>query len=492
MEIIKKWRNAIFVLGSFLFAMMFFLYIHPLVILDADDWAFLSNRRTVFPEWGAWNPSRVLPEILMPFSSAIGRYVIMPINGDYLRSLEISYAIVISLVFSVYVICFKRLIKRITGSDNGRSILVSIIFIIFHFWIYRGKDTGNQHLLYSKDVTRYFFYTIPNMINACLVMLFISEGFLNLFKEKGNNLKKGFIIVLIYFCVFSNLYPSVILMAFIGKTLLDELIQLIKRKRNLLIILKERWICLLCVILWGVSLIYETSGGRAESFSEGFELRETAKILYHGREELNAWCVGVIIITIIAALAYMVYDRKRRDEDLTIQLKRYTVGCIECIFICGMFCYIMCSRTKPQDITRADILYSSFLYLFILFFVALVFLMDRLPSIKAIVPLGMLFATFSSINGTDVYLEPNMLNISGDRCREISQYVIDSVLEAESEGEEEVVLKVPYINDGDNWPFESHMEWAASRSLYTHGITKNRIKIKTQPDKSVNRLFDMK
>ena len=488
---IKK-ENALFALGVFVFAMIFFLFIHPIIILDADDWAFLSNRRTIFPEWGAWNPSRVLPEILMPLSSAIGRYVIMPINGDYLRSIEISYAIVISLVFAVYVMCFKRLINIVSGSDNNRTILISILFIVFHFWVYRSKDSGNQHLLYSKDATRYFFYTIPNLINASLVMLFISEGLLDFFEKKGNYLKKGAIITLIYFCIFSNLYPSVILMAFIGKTLIDEMIQLIKRKKTLLIILKERWICLFTVILWIISLIYETSGGRAESFSEGFELRETAKILYHGKEELNGWCVGVIIVTILFALAYMMLDRKNRDKKETLELKKVTVGCVECILISGMFCYVMCSRTKPQDITRSDILYSSFLYLFIWFFVALVFLTDRIASIKMIIPVGLAFAIFSSVNGTDVYLEPNMLNISGDRCREISQYVIDSVVEAENNGESEVVLKVPYINGGKNWPFESHIEWAASRSLYTHGITKNKIKIKTQPDKSINGLFDMK
>ena len=62
-----------------LLAMLFFFEkAHPLVILDADDWAYLSVSRIAVPAEKFWNPARIFPEIL---------------EGLEIRKTEDSYAI---------------------------------------------------------------------------------------------------------------------------------------------------------------------------------------------------------------------------------------------------------------------------------------------------------------------------------------------------------------------------------------------------------------
>ena len=76
----------------FTWCVVFFYQIKPLVPYDLDDWTYIAYRRLAIPVWGLWNPSKVLPELLLPFCSEVGVRLIMPFLKDYLHSLSLSYA----------------------------------------------------------------------------------------------------------------------------------------------------------------------------------------------------------------------------------------------------------------------------------------------------------------------------------------------------------------------------------------------------------------
>ena len=74
----------------------FFSYCHPLLIFSSDDWNLVTITRYPIPLWGAWNPIKVLPEVLFPFTSFIGKYLIYPFCEDFVKSVTLASAFVLS------------------------------------------------------------------------------------------------------------------------------------------------------------------------------------------------------------------------------------------------------------------------------------------------------------------------------------------------------------------------------------------------------------
>ena len=56
----------------FVFVVVFYTYFHPLYIFDTDDWTYIAANRVPLPSTDAWNPTRILPEVLMPLTASLG------------------------------------------------------------------------------------------------------------------------------------------------------------------------------------------------------------------------------------------------------------------------------------------------------------------------------------------------------------------------------------------------------------------------------------
>ena len=65
---------SMFMGAIFVFVLMFFTQIHPIIIFDTDDWCYAYIHRSALPLWKAWNPIRIFPEVFMPLVSMIGVY----------------------------------------------------------------------------------------------------------------------------------------------------------------------------------------------------------------------------------------------------------------------------------------------------------------------------------------------------------------------------------------------------------------------------------
>jgi hypothetical protein len=84
----------------FVFMFVFFYNIHPLVILDADDWTYVSYSRMALPSARYWNPSRILPELLMSGCSNFAVFALLLIaqESKKLKSLHPALYILIGAV----------------------------------------------------------------------------------------------------------------------------------------------------------------------------------------------------------------------------------------------------------------------------------------------------------------------------------------------------------------------------------------------------------
>ena len=69
-------------IGIFVFFLIFFYKIHPIMLYDMDDWQFSSYSRIPVPIWGDWNPTRILPEISVTAVSFLGRILFYPLMND--------------------------------------------------------------------------------------------------------------------------------------------------------------------------------------------------------------------------------------------------------------------------------------------------------------------------------------------------------------------------------------------------------------------------
>ena len=95
-----KRKNIAFIyqIIIFIFLIFYFTQISPLQPFDADDWRYIGSMRLPLPLWGAWNPSRVLAETLMPLGGYIAAFIIYPFTNNYLFSLSFAE----SLNFSAF------------------------------------------------------------------------------------------------------------------------------------------------------------------------------------------------------------------------------------------------------------------------------------------------------------------------------------------------------------------------------------------------------
>lgn len=169
----------------FLSMLLFFLRIHPLIIYDGDDWLYASYFRLPIPIWNDWNPSRVFPEIFMPLCSTLAVYLFMPLTHDYIWSLALMYGIVVSFFITLYVYAFALFLREKIKASVSNSIIISTIFFLFHFLIFKTAESGNHHMFYANDVTCYFYYIIPTILNVVLVIILeLYPDLMDIFREK--------------------------------------------------------------------------------------------------------------------------------------------------------------------------------------------------------------------------------------------------------------------------------------------------------------------
>ncbi len=165
---IGQWAYAA---GIFLILFIFFTQANMLVPYDGDDWANLSMKRKFLPAWGSWNPIKILPETLFPLVGYVAAYVIKPLTGNYIYSITLVSAGVLSGIIVVYVLLFRRWLEKFWGLSLENSYIFSFIFFLIHFLIFKGNGTS-QFLFGSTSLTNTFHYLIPALWNACLVLFF--------------------------------------------------------------------------------------------------------------------------------------------------------------------------------------------------------------------------------------------------------------------------------------------------------------------------------
>ena len=236
---------------TFSFFFIFYTLIHPLYILDLDDWTYMVQDRHFYP-YITWNPSRIFPEILMPFCGIIAFKIIYPFIGDLTMSMCYVTSFVISIFASIYILSFERLIRIRFNIEVSTTFFLSLIFLSLHFLIYRIKEANNDYMFGEADVTCYYYYIIPLMLCASIVMIYMVMEYTGQAWSNRSPIVLGIEIVFLYFSIFSNLYPNILLISYVFIALLTNFIR--KRNRDYQIVYA------IILTIWVFSALLETMG----------------------------------------------------------------------------------------------------------------------------------------------------------------------------------------------------------------------------------------
>lgn len=481
---------AVVFLGLFIF----FTQVHGLMPYDGDDWVNLSKMRAAIPKWHGFNPVKVLPEDLFPIVGYIAAYVVTPLLHDYVLSISYVSSALFSGLITVYVYLFYRILVNRLELPRYQAVSVSFLFLLFHFFIFKGKSGVSQYLFGTVNLTCVFHYLIPALLNLSVVEYFWGNRERYSFQNHSIFLN-SLLIFAIYLAIFSNILQSIILAAFAFMSIMvrsyGERIS-IKHWKD--IICKNSFFVSILGV-WLVSLLFESSGGRAKGIGHSFLSLPISAAVHnfaHASRQMNFVFLAFAAIILILAIILLARQYKAKSTDkVESPYLKITAICAGSFVITLVYLILVCSKADPNYIARSDVLISIWTWFILLVCILMAYLLKENPKIYLAGPIIMLILLVEAIGNGGSLFESNMGRLSSRTCYAVDQDILQQIITADQEGKTEMVLHVPKGDNRDNWPHPMYMGNNISNTLFRHGIIKKPIKITVQPDTSMNEKYQI-
>ncbi len=474
----KTLNRLLFFIG-FLILVFYYGLIHPLVPFDTDDWINVTISRPLYPSLHCWNPTKVFPERLEPAAAAVAARFVAPIIGDYVNALILVNAIVISFFITLYLYLVQRLLTDRFHLSKPSSFCIVVLYALLHFLILKTKETGNDYLWYAEDCNCYYHYIVSNLLCAGLVLW--------LMRCDVNKLMKGWrvivLVIVTYFALCSNLYSTVILIAYIGAKLVYELFACNKSNTKWLICyIKSHSYYLIVLFLWLVVQLIEINGIRAnayghvdDSLSE-YILLSTQNLL---ALRFNIGVIAFLALVLIGAKAYHTVAEHHR----MIHIGKQQVILILAAFLSLLYLILLSSKVKPENMLKGQIVFSWIFFLLLLSILCLGYLCSRKKSIRCLLPLAILLVVFNIKNVRNEFLGVQcQWGTTEYECIEDNRDIINQVRYAEALGQDSVVIRVPKFDLKDNWPLAFDCGWAVGGTLRKHNVVRRHLRTSFELD----------
>lgn len=471
---------------SFVFLFVFFTRIHPIGVFDGDDWAGIALVRDAIPSPSSWNPTRVFPELAMPAVGFLAAYFVTPLVGDYLRAITLTYGFVLSACICTYLLLFFRFAKNEFRLTGWRAFPAAILFLTAHFWLLRSGTEGNAHLFLARNLMCYFYYTIPSLCGGMLVLLLEQRPDI---WQRSTAAGKGMLVLAAYLLINSNMFSSIVLIAYCGTVLLQRLfLPTVRKKMAFGAALGENGFYAAIVAVWLCSLVLEVRGGRAGSIGTSggaAGIAAAARNLAGAFGMVNKFFALFTLGT--CALAAAFWKWKKGDEEAALFLKREFRFLLSGA-VAALFQVLLCGVTGlPSYLTFADVQISVFLYLMLFLFSGVCYLIKNMPVYEAVLPLVLCFALFNCNRVGATYRDAYQEIPNANLAAAVSRSVYQQILEADRNGQQEMELLVPVFEGyEDNFPLPNYVGAVLSRTLYEHGQISRPIEITVVPTWELN------
>lgn len=453
----------LFYIGIYAFFFLFYYKAYPLIPFDTDDWGNMSLERAFYPEWKGWNPIKILPECLYYYSSLFASRYLILITKNYLHSLVMMNAMVVSLFITIYAFSFQKLLDATHKHNLLVKYSLVLSFLLIHFLALRNGNSANDYLLYSRDVTCFYHYVIPNLFCSSLVMW--------LMHVQVPSFRRPFAFViafsLFYFAIFSNLFCSIILIAYLCAVMINDYYNQNQLRVSVGLLrgfVEKRWEVII-LGLWLISLFFEKHGGRAGNL-DGFGAKNFG-LLDNLTALLTIQCDWIFLFICAVVMFIIVWKRFKFGpiSDKTICLL---------ISFCITFAFVFllsarASYTPKTAYIKLPMVFFSFSFYVILGFVlGISFLIKKNVWFVSLVPSFFLYLSVDMETGEKMFKDvARSSKMEIDSCAVVDRMMIDEVKSAAQNGYDSVFVRVPFYG-GANWPLLKSASTTFGRTLYLH------------------------
>ena len=469
----NKILNKLLLFLSLIAFIFFFGQIHPLVPFDTDDWMNLSIRRPLYPSLNWWNPTKVFPENLEPAVAIFAARFISPIMGDYVYALILANAIVVSLFITCYLYFVHKLLNDKFRLSPLNNFCIMVLFVLLHFLLLKTKETGNDYLLYAEDCNCYYHYIIPNLFCSCLVLWLMRHESL----DWKNYIQTTIIILITYLALCSNLYSTVILIAYIGAKLLYDLFECNKKEsRWLVIYIKQHAYGIIVIFLWLIVQLIEINGIRANAY--GHVNDPLAEMVMSTIKSSFAvqFNIGVVFFAALTFLSAKILDYTSGRHSILHIGKRQIVILLATI-LSFFYLVLLSSKVKPENMQKGEVIFSYAFFILLLLILSMGYLFSRIKVLRYFLPLLILLVTFNIRNVRSTFLGVQCLwGTSEYECIAYDRNFIDQARHAEALGQDTVTILVPKFDLKDNWPLAFDSSEGICATLSKHHVIKRYIK----------------
>lgn len=499
---------------SFAFAFLFFTLIHPIYLFDTDDWGNMALSRPLYPSLQTYNPSKVLPEVLIPLISLVSVKLLYPFTNDYTFSVSTGLTLCYILFIFTYIFAIFKFIKynllSFTNSDDINSPKLSvfasfflILIVFFHF----SSIQSDQYLFYEVNATCIYHYTIPTILNISLLLFFVCKyDFFRNFLEIDSYLKKFLICFLIYMSIFSNLLVNTHLFFFAIISLTNNLIVKIKNNQtiNIFNTIQKEFLSFYILILFCCAAFFEANGLRANSVGSShiFNLDNIvnslatffSQTLFLPEIKLTVFLTSVILFANLIAI--FIFFRKQNTE---CRSKAICLLKKESLLFTILFCIILWQicitvKTGVAYQFRMSAVLSWYSILLLIFILTVVYLFSLSNKILYVLLLLVVVLFYSQLLCTRPYKEINFVPYTQVHSIELfTNSLVEEIVATDKNGVSSLEIHVPLFksSSADNFPFAVYADDAIVLCLLRQGLIKNRIKIKIVPDANVNKKFSI-
>lgn len=467
---------------------LFFVFICPIAPYDSDDWIYLSYRRIPLPIWKGWEPTRILPEILMPLCGYISAYIVYPVVGDYFLSITLTTATILTMFILVLCVCFMLFLNKRFELSINLSLIYECIFLVLFWMIFRNRGTS-KYMFYADNMCCVFFYTISGIVNAIAVLIMLRYDDFQKAFSNFNLLKKIGFVVLIYSAVFSNQFHSGTLAILCGLRLLDSLVKMLKEKNfSIRNYIRNHKIYFAILVLWLVAAVFELNGGRSDKVAGGKSLSLGIPL-----KQLSALIQAIAIpykILFVAILCWVIYSIIFKKQDSKKEQNRMIIFVMANMLLLTVY-LILLGGLVPY-ISRIEATWDLWFYLIVFTVIGIVSFTSQFPQIKTLfLPLLLGVGIFFAVYPDGRFQLSNAGQNSYATCVNVGNYVMDQIMEADAKGLDKVEVHVPaYTEENLKWIFGDNYGLLVADTLYAHNIIHTKMEVTSISD--INLLEELK
>lgn len=476
----SKLPYIIFFTSTLLFLFVFFTQINPIAIFEMDEWTHNTVTRRMLPQVGAWNPSRILPEITIPTVGSISAMIIAPLlQSDYITAQVTGHALFISAAIAFFISYVALFMKNTLEISTRNAISLSTIALILCLLIFKTKEAGNLSILTPDNIILFYFYTLPAMlcIGICLKL-----HALQLKPESGRF--HGWLLLGIYLALFSNLFTSSILAAWSLASLRLSRTKSSFTKKKSTSFLVGNWKLILILAIWISSFALEATGGRSENFQNIdliVNIKLSVKTLLKTFLATNTVAIAFLIIGVAKALTCAVSHKDILSKSLYQKLIITTI-------LTTLFEVLLSARVDPKKLSSVHLSGIIMLMIFVTAIIGWSQILKKSAKATNLIPIliGVMIFEASPFNAT-TFQPINPPKINGLVAQNISRDIINQIVEAEKSGKEAIEVKIPKFTGSNNYPISTKISHHLESVILKHNITTRPIKITLLPDESMNK-----